>query len=398
MAGPDPVISVEEALDRLLALARILDIEEVPLRRARGRVLAQPLVALHDQPPFAASAMDGYAISGMDAAPGDAFAVIGNSAAGHPFTGRIQPEEAVRIFTGAPVPDGASRVIVQEDVRREGERIVLTDGLDSGTHIRPAAGDFARGETLSTTRALGSRDIALLAAMGFAAVPVRRRSEVAILMTGDELRVPGASLSPGQITASNGYGLAAMLEAAGAAVRILPIARDTGESLAAAIALAHGADLLLTIGGASVGDHDLVAGALGDAGTEMSFHRIAMRPGKPLMAGKLDDMTVIGLPGNPVSAMVCGVIFVLPILSRMLGLPTDLPTVERPLAAPVDANGPRQHYMRGRLGADGKVTVADRQDSSLLRVLQASDVLVVRPPGDRTREAGDIVTTIPLPD
>lgn len=390
------MISVAEALTRLLDLVDRLPPETVPLRAAAGRVMAGSLLAKHDQPPFAASAMDGYAIAG-DAAVADAFSVIGEAAAGHPFGTAPAPQEAIRIFTGAPLPPGATRVLLQENVTRDGDRIVVTEAPGAATHIRPAAGDFAAGTPHAATGPLGSRDIALLAGMGHAEVPVTRRPVVAILMTGDELRHPGAPLTPGQITASNGYGLDAMFRAAGAETRLLPIAQDTASSLAQAFDLARGADLLVTIGGASVGDHDLIAPAAGDAGVEMAFHKVAMRPGKPLLAGRMGDSALIGLPGNPVSAMVCGVIFILPVLRKMLGLSVETRVKSLPLAAPLPANGPRQHYMRATL-SNGALRVAERQDSSLLTVLAEATHLVVRPPDDPERPVGAPVNAIALPD
>ncbi|WP_179379648.1 molybdopterin molybdotransferase MoeA [Jannaschia marina] len=389
------MISVETALAHLLSLVERLPGENVALRAASGRAPSAPLAARHDQPPFAASAMDGYAIAG-DAARGDSFDVIGEAAAGHPFDGALAPGKAVRIFTGAPLPAGATRVLLQEDVARASDRVTLTAEPGVGTHIRPAGGDFTLGTPHQPDRLLGSRDIALLAAMGYGTVTVTRRPIVAILMTGDELRPPGEPLRPGQITASNGYGLAAMVEAAGAEARLLPIARDTAESLRHAFDLAQGADLLVTIGGASVGDHDLIAQVAGDAGLDLSFHKVAMRPGKPLLAGTLCEQPLVGLPGNPVSAMVCGVVFLLPMLRRMLGLPAAAAPEHLPLAAPLAANGPRQHYMRATLGPGG-LTVAERQDSSLLTVLTDATHLVVRPPDDAARDSGETVEALPLP-
>ncbi|WGH78511.1 molybdopterin molybdotransferase MoeA [Jannaschia ovalis] len=390
------MISVAAATEALLALVRAMPVEAVPLARAGGRVLAEPIRARHDQPPFPASAMDGYAVAADTVAPDDAFTVIGEAAAGHAFAGGCGPGQAVRIFTGAPLPPGATRVLIQEDVARDGDRITVTADPGDATHIRAAASDFEAGFALHPRR-LNSRDVALAAAMGHADLSVRRAPEVAILMTGDELRAPGTALRPGEIVASNGYGLAAMLRAAGASPRLLPMARDTGESLAAALDMAAGADLVLTIGGASVGDHDLVAGAAGAAGMELAFHRVAMRPGKPLLAGRLGAAALVGLPGNPVSAMVCGVIFVLPMVRKMLGEDPTLPIETLPLAAPIPANGPREHYMRALRLPDGRCRVAERQDSALLSVLAASDRLVLRPPGDAARPEDDIVRTIPLP-
>ncbi|WP_299813206.1 molybdopterin molybdotransferase MoeA [uncultured Jannaschia sp.] len=390
------MISVETATARLLELVVPLAPETVPLRAAAGRVLAAPVTARQSQPPFPASAMDGYAVAVANPAPGDTFRVVGEAAAGHPYGGALKGRDAVRIFTGAPLPPGSRRVVIQEDVTRDGDTIRLGDDLDLSDYIRPAGGDFEQGMKLAAPRRLGSRDIALLAAMGHGDVPVVRCPSVAIVMTGDELRAPGEPLAPGQITASNGYGLAAMLEAAGAEVRILPIARDRTGSLRTVLDLARGADLVVTVGGASVGDHDLVAGAAGAAGLDLAFHKVAMRPGKPLLAGRLQGAVMVGLPGNPVSAMVCGVVFLLPMLRRMLGLPPEVATVRCPLSAPLPANGGRQHYMRGRRVEGGCVAEA-RQDSSLLSVLARADLLILRPPNDPARETGDIVDVVDLP-
>ncbi|MGB3408251.1 MAG: molybdopterin molybdotransferase MoeA [Jannaschia sp.] len=385
-----------EARAQLLALVTPLEAEVVPLRAAAGRALAETLVARHDQPPFSASAMDGFVVARTDVSAGDSFRVIGESAAGHPFEGPVGPGEAVRIFTGAPIPTGGQRVVIQEDVARDGDRISVKDALETGHHIRPAAGDFAADDRFFADHRLAPRDIALLAAMGHATLPVRRKPVVAILMTGDELRLPGEALGPGQITASNGFGLAAMIEGAGGTARLLPIARDTPASLRSALSLARDADLLITIGGASVGDHDLGAEALIDAGTRMAFHRVAMRPGKPLMAGRIGRTTVVGLPGNPVSAMVCATIFILPLLARYLDLKQPDPEYTLELGTPLTANGHRQHYMRATLGPDKRVHVAERQDSSLLSVLATSDLLVVRPPDDGPKAIGDTVRVLPL--
>lgn len=390
------MISVEEALDRLLALAAPLPVEQVPLAQAAGRVLAETLTARRDQPPFAASAMDGYAIKRVEADLHAQFKVVGEAAAGHRFSGRVGAGQAVRIFTGAPVPDGADFVIIQEDVTRQGDLIAIANTPGDSTNIRPAGADFTEGAPLPAPRRLTPRDVALLAAMNHAMVPVTRRPDVAILATGDELVLPGEDPGPDQIVASNSYGLKAMLEEMGCIARLLPIARDTEGSIATALQLAEGADLILTIGGASVGDHDLVAGVTASLGMDVAFHKVAMRPGKPLMAGRLGGAAMIGLPGNPVSAMVCGQVFVAPVVRRMLGL-GDVqppPTLAR-LGAPLDANGPRAHYMRAVL-ADGIVTPFKAQDSSLLSVLSQANALIVRPPGDPARTTGDKVACLAL--
>lgn len=388
------MISVEDARAALFALAAPLACEDVPLRAAAGRVLARDVHARRTQPPFAASSMDGYALRRAEVEPDAMFKVVGEAAAGHRFEGTLRPGQAVRIFTGAPVPTGADFVVIQEDTTRRGDLISLGHGISDKDNIRPAGGDFKEGQTLSAPRRLRPADIALLAAMNIAQVPVTRKPIVAILATGDELVQPGETPGPDQIVASNSYGLAAMLDRLGASVRILPIARDTPASLKQAFALAAGADLIVTIGGASVGDHDLVAPVAAEIGMEQSFYKVAMRPGKPLMAGRLGASVMIGLPGNPVSAMVCGTVFVVPLLEKMLGLGEAAPPLfTAPLGADLGANGNRTHYMRATL-TDGKVFPAAQQDSSLLHVLSAADALVVRPIEDPARHAGDLISYI----
>ena len=390
------MISVAEALSALFALVDPLGVEDVPLGQAHGRVLARDAIARRTQPPFAASAMDGYAVAGAAVQPGARFTVIGESAAGHGFGGTVAAGRAVRIFTGAPLPEGTDRVVIQEDVDRDGDTVVLHDDLDAGPHVRPAGADFAEGFALTAPRLLGPNDIALLAAMNLATVPVTRRPVVAIIATGDELVQPGEDPGPDQIIASNSHGLAALLAQHGAVPRLLPIARDTHESLALAFRLAQGADLIVTIGGASVGDHDLVGAAAEDQGMDRAFYKVAMRPGKPLMAGRIGDAVMIGLPGNPVSAMVCGHVFLLPVVRAMLGLGrTEAPRTTAKLTAALPANGPRAHYMRARRDG-GAVTVFDRQDSALLSVLAQANALVVRPPHDVARQTGDTVAVIDL--
>ncbi|WGW03145.1 molybdopterin molybdotransferase MoeA [Tropicibacter oceani] len=388
------MITVAEALDQLFALARPTGIEEVPLLDAAGRVLARDVASTRDQPPFAASAMDGYAV--VQAAPGDVLSVIGESAAGHRFDGVVKPGQAVRIFTGAPVPPGANRVVIQEDVQRTADQITIGERLDEGDNIRPAGNDFKAGSMVAAPRVLTPNDIALLASMNIARVPVARRPVVALISTGDELVMPGETPGPDQIIASNTFGLHALLRDLGAEPRLLPIARDNAASLKTVLGLIDDADLVITIGGASVGDHDLVAPVAEELGMQRAFHKVAMRPGKPLMSGRLDKAMMIGLPGNPVSAMVCGHVFVAPVIRAMLGLgaaPAARKTAV--LAAPLPANGPREHYMRATLGPDG-LRAFDRQDSSLLSVLGAANALVVRPVGDGAREVGEPVDYLPL--
>lgn len=390
------MISVEEALAQVLALAGPVELEEVPLRRAAGRTLARAVKATRTQPPFAASSMDGYALRGAEVEPDALFKVIGEAAAGHRFEGAVKPGQAVRIFTGAPLPEGADFVVIQEDVTRRGDLITLGHAIGEKDNIRPAGGDFVEGQALSAPRVLRPVDIALLAAMNIDNVPVSRKPTVAILATGDELVQPGETPGPDQIIASNSYGLAAMIEDLGCDVRMLPIAKDKTSSLRQAFTLASGADLIVTIGGASVGDHDLVAPVAAEMGMEQSFYKVAMRPGKPLMAGRMGDAAMIGLPGNPVSAMVCGQIFVMPLLRKMLGQ-TDLhpAAAKAPLAVAMPKNGPRAHYMRATLNTEG-ITPAPRQDSSLLTILADANALLVRPPHDPARAPGETVTYLPL--
>ncbi|NJM83017.1 MAG: molybdopterin molybdotransferase MoeA [Tabrizicola sp.] len=392
------MISVDLALARCLALCQPLDAESVPLAEAAGRWMSQPARANRDQPPFPASAMDGYAIA-EDRAAGETFRVIGEAQAGHAWSGRIGPGEALRIFTGAAVPEGGTRVLIQEDVEREGDIIRLRAGADPGTHIRPAGQDFRAGDSLSPRR-LRPNDLALLAAMNLAEVTVTRRPSVALIATGDELVMPGEVPRPDQIIASNSFALKALVEAEGAEARLLPIARDNAAELATVLSLAEGADLIVTIGGASVGDHDLVAEVAGAMGLEQSFWKIAMRPGKPLMAGRLRGSAMLGLPGNPVSAIVCGHLFLLPMIRAMLGQPGTAPRTRRArLGLELPANGPRAHYMRSRLveGDDLPVILPfERQDSALLSILTEARALLVRPVGDAARRAGEVMDYLPI--
>ena len=389
------MISVEEALARCLALAAPLPSEAVPLAQAAGRWMCTPAVAMRDQPPFPASAMDGYAVQG-DPGPDDSFLIIGEAGAGHAFTGTVGPGQAVRIFTGAPVPPGATRVIIQEDVVRLDDRILLKEGLDTASHIRPLGQDFRKGDSLSPRR-LRPNDLALLAAMNIPAVQASRKPVVAIIATGDELVMPGEAPRPDQIIASNSFALKAMVEAEGAIARLLPIARDNEAELATVLGMAEGADLIVTIGGASVGDHDLVGKV---AGLEHSFWKLALRPGKPLMAGRLNGVPMLGLPGNPVSAIVCGHLFLLPMVRAMLGDPAPAPQPRKArLAVDLTANGPRAHYMRARLSpSDGMPAIApfDRQDSALLSILGEADALLIRPIDAPACRAGDTVDYLPL--
>ncbi|MDQ7070178.1 MAG: molybdopterin molybdotransferase MoeA [Rhodobacterales bacterium] len=390
------MITVDAALDRLFSLTSPLGTETVDLAQANGRVLAEGVVALRDQPPFSASAMDGYGVDTTAVEIGAVFKMIGESAAGHGFDGTVGKGEAIRIFTGAPVPQGVSHVVIQEDIDRDGDQITISDRLGAGPNIRPLGADFTKGQTFAAPRRLTPADIALLAAMNIPQVVVFKRPDVALISTGDELVMPGEVPGPDQIIASNTFGLKAMLEGMGAIARILPIARDNIASLETAFDLAKGADLVVTIGGASVGDHDLVGDVAASLGMERAFYKIAMRPGKPLMAGKMNDAVMIGLPGNPVSAMVCGHVFLAPVINAMLGLGNHrTPIQTATLADELPKNGMREHYMRAVV-MQGQIGVFDQQDSALLSVLSNANALLIRPINDEARKEGDTVSYLPI--
>lgn len=390
------MITVDEARALLLDLVHPGEIEKVPLAQAASRVLAQEVQATRQQPPFAASSMDGYAVKAAEVEMHAMFKVIGEAAAGHGFDGNVGAGQAVRIFTGAPVPQGADFVVIQEDVTRKGDLITITDAPGPKNNIRPAGVDFRVGDAISAPRTLRAEDVALMASMNIPRVPVRRKPVVALISTGDELVMPGEVPGPDQIIASNTFGLKALFERYGAHVRVLPIARDTVASLETTFELAKGADLVITIGGASVGDHDLVEQVTAQLGMARAFYKVRMRPGKPLMAGKLGDAAMVGLPGNPVSAMVCGYVFILPMLRKMLGLGAEpAPLSSAVLTQDIAQNGPREHYMRASV-QDGKITVFNNQDSSLLSVLSQSNALAVRAPEDPARAAGETLHYLPL--
>ena len=391
-----PALTVEEARARVLQNAvPIADVQRRDLLASHGQVLAEPLVARLTQPPFHSSAMDGYAIRAADIArlPAD-LTVIGEAAAGCGYKGEVGPRQAVRIFTGAPIPTGADAIVIQENTDREGDRVRIREGTTDIEHIRPLGGDFKTGDTLlQAGRRLSARDITLAAAMGYPALPVRRPPVVAILATGDELVMPGITPGPDQIVCSNTFGIAGMVRSAGGTPRLLGIARDTRESLVEHLDQAKGADIVLTVGGASVGDHDLVGPVLQAKGMALDFWRIAMRPGKPLMYGRLGVQHVLGLPGNPVSSLVCTRLFVVPLIRALLGLEAEpAHAIDAVCTAPLAANGPRAHYMRAtaRRSEDGMlaVTPVSSQDSSLMRPLADADCLLVRPIGGPALPAG----------
>ncbi len=394
------MISVDEALAGVLDLFNPLDIEDVPIAEAAGRILGRDVKAHHNQPPFAGSAMDGYAVRSSEIHTGATLKVIGESAAGTRFDGKLGAGQAVRIFTGAPVPIGADRILIQEDCTRSGDIITVSDNVDTKSYIRPVGGDFAVGDTVFAPRKLGTNDISLLAAMNFGTLPVRRKPVIALVPTGDELVYPGTPLGPDQICSSNNLGLKAMVEAAGGEARLLPIARDNEAALRTVLDLCSGADAIITMGGASVGDHDLVGQMAQGADMETSFYKVAMRPGKPLMAGRYNGIPLIGLPGNPVSSIVCGHIFMRPAINAMLGFAKSaLPRETAILTQDLKPNGPRAHYMRAKFSLiDGtpSCTLFDRQDSSLLSILAQANILMVRDPNDPALKAGDKVDIIRL--
>lgn len=400
------LLPVEEALARLLTAALpIAETEAVSLHEANGRVLAADLAARLTQPPFDASAMDGYALRAADAAEiGSVLTVIGESAAGHGYSGQVGPGETVRIFTGAPVPDDADSILLQEDAEKlDDARIRTTFPVTLGRHIRPRGQDFAEGDIgLAAGTRLDFSHLTLAAAMNHATLPVFRRPRIAILATGDELVSPGDAPRPSQIIGSNTFGIAALARDNGAEVIDLGIVPDDRGLLLQAVESVRrsGVDVLVTLGGASVGDHDLVQSTLVSAGMELDFWRIAMRPGKPLMVGRLGEMQVMGLPGNPISSLVCGLLFLEPLLCHFGHL---LPRRRMAMARSSKALSPndkRQDYVRARLVADGgeipTVESFGKQDSSMMRIFSQSDCLIVRPPNAPAVEAGDIVPVLLL--
>lgn len=388
---------VAEALRRILSGASACRAECVPLDHADGRILATPLAALRDQPPADMSAMDGYAVrqSSLSALPAT-LNVVDVAAAGHAATRQVQDMEAIRIFTGAPLPEGADTIVIQENCTRSGDKIIVTDAQPAGRFIRRRGMDFSVGSPLLPAgRIVGPNDISLAAAMGHGEISCWRRPRVAILSTGDELVRAGEAAGPSQIVASNAYGVAALCRRAGGEAVDLGIARDTPEALADAIEKAKTAraDILVTLGGASVGDHDLVGPALRAAGAEMDFWKIAMRPGKPLMFARMGDMRVLGLPGNPVSSLVCTRIFLLPLVAALAGGDPTLYTQRHraSLGVSLSGNDQREDYLRARLreGESGPVaTPFDTQDSSMLATLAEANILVIRPPNAPPADAG----------
>ena len=392
------LMPVAEALARVLAGAEPLAAEPVPLTEAHGRVLAGDLAALRSQPPADVSAMDGYAVRSVDVSRVPArLRLIGEVAAGHPFQGTVGAGEAARIFTGGVIPPGADAIVIQESTTREGGIVVVHKGAAKGMHIRLAGLDFTCGTTLlGRGRRLSDRDLALAAAMNHPTLPVHRRPRLAVLATGDELVMPGEVPGFGEIVYSNGYATMALARREGCEVIDLGIVPDQLERTASAARRAHdlGADVLVTSGGASVGDYDLVQRALAAEGLALSFWKVALRPGRPMMHGRLGAMHVLGLPGNPVSAYVCAVLFLVPLIRRLCGRGDVEPVTEAAvLGRNLPANDERADYLRAVLapGHDGipVATPAPVQDSSMLVPLAQADCLLVRPPHAPAAEAGE---------
>ncbi len=390
------LLSVADALERVLAHAAPLPSEEAPLAEADGRVLAYGLKARRTQPPADVSAMDGYAVRAADVANVPVrLKIIGEVAAGRPFTHTLARGEAARIFTGGVMPDGADTVVIQEHTKRDGDCVEVAQPAVKGRHIRVQGLDFKAGETLlEAGHRLTARDLALAAAMNHPLVPVHRRPKVALVATGDELVAPGMQPGPGQIVSSNTFALAALARGEGAEVADFGIVGDRLDDTIAAVRRARdlGTDILVTTGGASVGEYDLVQPALAAEGVELSFWRLALRPGRPLMHGRIGAMQVLGVPGNPVSAFVCGFLFLVPLIRRLAGR-SDLamPTESAVLGGDLAETDERADYLRARLseGVDGPVaTVFQVQDSSMILPLAKADCLVIRKPYAPAATAG----------
>lgn len=398
------MLSVEEARSRILAALSPTPAETVPLAAAWGRVLARPILSRVTQPPADVSAMDGYAVRAADAAEGARLAVTGTAPAGHPYEGSVGSSEAVRIFTGGFIPPGADAILLQEDAEAAEGCVLVKETVREGRWIRHRGLDFAEGEELLPAgRRLTARDIGLAAAANHPWLTVHRAPRIGILATGDEIALPGEPIPPGGIVSSNAHALAALVRAAGGDPLVLPIAPDDSQAIAEAARAARACDLLVTTGGASVGDHDLVQSALGPEGFALDFWKIAMRPGKPLIWGRLGATPVLGLPGNPVSALVCGVVFLVPALQRLSGLPGEAPrTVQARAGTAMPENDRRFDHLRARLetGPDGSIvaTPFPVQDSSMLKTMARAEALILRPPHAPALPEGAALEIIPLGD
>ncbi len=399
------MLAVEEARQRILAAFSPLEAEQVSLTDSLGRVLAAHVRSRRTQPPTAVSAMDGYAVRAADvAAPPTTLDIVGHAPAGGEHDGAIGPGQCVRIFTGGPVPAGADAIVIQEDTDADDGRVTVKVSVPEAHYIRPACLDYSEGETgLESGRVITARDVGFAAAMNVPWLMVRRKPRVAILATGDEIVMPGDPLGPNQIVSSNSLTLASTVKACGGDPTLLGIAPDDRDALATMAEGARGADLLVTTGGASVGDHDLVQSVLGDMGMALDFWRIAMRPGKPLIFGTIDKTPVLGLPGNPVSTVVCSIIFMLPAIEKMLGISrAEKPHLTARLKTPLGKNDQREDYIRARLEHDdsGGLVAApfSKQDSSMLSRMARADCLIIRAPFAAAAAEGDIVEFLPIPD
>ncbi len=395
------MIPLEEARARILASLGPTTAETVPLAQGWGRVLASPVLSRVTQPPADVSAMDGYAVRAADATLGATLAVIGEAPAGHPFPGSVGPGQAVRIFTGAFVPPGADAILLQEDATAAPGQVTVNEAVRPARWIRPAGLDFSAGEALLPAgRRLTARDIGLAAASNHPWLQVHRQPRIAILATGDEIALPGDPLPPGGIVSSNAHALAALVRAGGGEPVVLPIAPDDRDAIAEAARAARSCDMLVTTGGASVGDHDLVQAALGPQGFTLDFWQIAMRPGKPLIWGSLLGTPLLGLPGNPVSALVCAVQFLLPALAILGGgKAAPPPTLRARTGTGLAENDKRYDHLRARLEMQGDTLVATAfpaQDSSMLKTLARAEALILRAPHAPPLPAGEWVDIISL--
>ena len=390
------MISVSSALKNLLKLTKRQRSESVLIEHCYDRILAKDLVASYNQPPFRSSAMDGYAINLNDKIVGRILKVVGESAAGQSFDLIVRSEEAVRIFTGAPLPDGTNCIVIQEDVSVKNNHIILKDGMEQSHFVREKGSDFSSGYTIDAPVRIKPTIVSLIAAMNFDTVEVYRKPKVAIIATGSELVIPGKKIPPNKIVSSNSYGIAAMLTSYGASPQIFTIANDNIEEICKSLKLTTNFDLILTIGGASVGDYDLIRRSAEDQRIKLAFHGVAMKPGKPLLAGTINNKLLIGLPGNPVSALLCCQVMVKPVIEKMLGLKLDNTNlkISAKLGTNLNKNGEREHFLRSVLiEKNGNYIVfpVPRQDSSLITELSKSNSLIRRPPFAPAIDAGQII-------
>ncbi len=395
-----PLLPIADARRLIIEALAPVDAETVQLADALGRTLRADAVAQVSHPPFDVSAMDGYALRSADvAAAGGTLTVVGESAAGHPWAGTVGPGQAVRIFTGAQMPAGADAVVIQEDTTRSGDTVTLAELPTKGRHIRTRGQDFSTGDVeLKSPHRLTARDIGFLAAMNLPRVTVARRPRIGVLSTGDEIVMPGDPVGPAQIVSANGPGLAAFIRHHSADAISLGVVRDDMEALRAAIAGAGPLDLLVTSGGVSVGDHDLMGRLMGEA--ELAFHKIAMRPGKPLLFGRVGRLPILGLPGNPVSALICAALFLGPAIARLTGLPGAAPrTIHAILGTDMPQGDTREDHIRTSLAPGPTALVATpftKQDSGMISALARADGLIVRPPHAPAAKAGDSCRVLPL--